>query len=144
MRYAFVSALLAVLALACGGTTFPPGPEDAGADVTTSDARADSSAVDAGPDSGGGACDGGACGIGLQCCGGACKNLDNDPLNCGKCGQVCNGSTAMCIGGHCEVPSCNPKCADLQVCCVVQQGGPSGPPTCYAGTTCPVGCPACN
>lgn len=143
MRFLFAPALLAFVALACGGTTFP-GPEDAGPDVTTNDARADTGAVDAGPDSGGGACDGGACGIGLQCCAGACKNLMNDPLNCGKCGKVCTGSGTMCSNGNCEAATCNPKCVDGQVCCVVQQGGPSMPATCYVGTTCPVGCPACN
>ena len=144
MRFLLAPTLLTFGALACGGTTFPGPQQDASLDVTTIDAGTDTGALDAGPDSGGGACDGGACGIGLQCCGGACKNEMNDPLNCGKCGQVCTGSNPMCIAGHCEAQTCAPRCSDLQVCCLVEQGGPSSPPSCYPGTTCPVGCPACN
>lgn len=144
MRFPFAPVLLAFGLFACGTTT-SPGPSDAGSDVTTGDTgTSDTGTSDATADSGGGKCDGGACGLGLQCCGGACKNFLNDPLNCGKCGTACTGATPMCNNGLCEAQTCSPRCSDGQVCCVVQQGGPVGGPACYPGTTCPVGCPACN
>ena len=142
---------------ACGGdaAAIDAGATDASLDHATSDATvsdaSDAALVDAGlvdapssPDSGGGACDAGACPQGLTCCGGQCKNLVNDPLNCSQCGQGCSGATPMCLGGVCSKDICQPTCGTGQVCCQVNKGGPSGPPTCYQGTTCPVGCPLCK
>lgn len=94
-------------------------------------------------DSGGGACDGGTCPGGLYCCAGGCVNLANDPLNCGTCGRTCAGSTPMCQSGTCAADACTPPCALGSVCCEVNRGGPLGAPSCYQGTTCPVGCPLC-
>ena len=107
----------------------------------------DAGVSDAGgaPDSGGGACPvDSMCSIGLSCCGGGCMNLQNDPLNCGSCGHVCTGATSMCLAGACSAPACGVVCEPGEVCCAVDGPGPSRPPQCFAGTTCPVGCPACQ
>jgi hypothetical protein len=107
-------------------------PEDAATDAST------------GPNSGGGACGAmGACPLGLSCCGTVCVNLNNDPLNCHSCGLACTGATSMCLSGACVAPICSPACASGQQCCDVPGPGPAQPPLCIAGSTCPVGCPAC-
>lgn len=142
---------------ACGGTTADGidagGAHDASLDTNDSDGGQglDGAIPDAGSsdaptagDSGGGPCDGGACPMGLTCCGGQCKNLLNDPQNCSQCGQSCSGKTPMCAGGSCSADLCEPKCGSGSVCCAVQGPGPSGPPKCYVGATCPVGCPLCK
>lgn len=46
-----------------------------------------------------GRCDGG-CG-GLTDCDGACVELRRDPLNCGECGNACDGR-AVCVDGSCR------------------------------------------
>jgi hypothetical protein len=99
-----------------------------------------------GADSGGGPCITGGlpCSAGLTCCGDGCVNLSNDPLHCGSCEARCQGATAMCLGGACAAPTCAPACSAGQSCCLVNHAGPSGPPTCYDGPTCPVGCPLCR
>ena len=119
-----------------GGDTTPsddtlPPPSDGRPDVVA--------------DSGGGPCGaGGTCGPLLQCCSASCVNEQNDPLNCGGCGVTCSGETSMCLGGHCVKPTCEPTCGAGQSCCQVDGPGPSGPPRCVDGPTCPVGCPACG
>lgn len=101
-----------------------------------------------------------ACGQGRECCGGACVNTNNDPLNCGACGVRCTGATSFCAG-QCMAPDCrmdagacgpgstccgNTCCGADQFCCNVE--GPVGgqPPVCHAkdAGTCPQGCaPLC-
>lgn len=137
-------ALLPVL-MACGGSV--GNPSDGGTTDATLDAVADGSRdvfVSDAPDydSGGGPCDGGACSAGLTCCAGSCKNLANDPRNCGACGVDCKAGD-MCLG-KCTPATCQPACSGTQVCCEVQKGGPSSGPSCYDGRTCPVGCPLCQ
>ncbi|KAF7840601.1 stigma-specific STIG1-like protein 1 [Senna tora] len=45
---------------------------------------------------------------GPDCCSNKCVNLQNDPLNCGKCGKKC-GSNKMCCEGKCVNPMTNEK-----------------------------------
>jgi len=131
-RYLASSFVSAFVLASCGGISTTD--LDSGANDASSD----------GPDSGGGPCDGGACSFGLACCGNACVNEMNDPLNCGGCGAPCTGSKSMCFGGACQTPTCNPTCSGGQVCCDIPGPGPSQPPKCVTGTTCPVGCPGCQ
>ena len=134
-------SLMCVVVMACGGTSTTD-LDGGNTDGSGGDGSQQDSGVQA--DSGGGACDGGACTFGLSCCADACKNYTNDPLNCGGCGIHCGGTTPMCNGGKCEGATCQPPCGDGQVCCDVQGPGPSGPPQCIQGLTCPVGCPSCG
>jgi hypothetical protein len=58
---------------------------------------------------------------------------------------ACNKSpNTMCNGGQCAPPSCAPQCAPNETCCYVDGPGPSRPPQCVQGVTCPAGCPACG
>ncbi len=144
MNRTFASSLVALfVVVACGGTTTVI---DGGVDGSSADASSKDGSVSDAPvyDSGGGACDGGACGFGLECCGDQCVNQTNDPNNCGGCGTVCSGSKSMCLGGSCQAQTCQPACGDGFKCCDLQGPGPSGPPKCVAGQTCPVGCPSCG
>jgi hypothetical protein len=111
--------------------------------------------------SGGGPCGGVTCGFGTTCCAGQCRNLANDPYNCGSCGTVCPGPHPFC-SGTCGQPPCfgsepplpgsfccgQTACKDGQFCCEVQGPGPSIGPTCYTPTatqaTCPIGCLLCQ
>ncbi len=144
----------ALLLAACSGSTSTDldagpdasldsggGTDSGGVDGGTPDSGG---GTDSGADSGGGPCDAGACAPGLACCGDACINEQNDPLNCGGCGTKCEGKTSMCLNGKCQAPTCKPACAGGDVCCEIQGPGPSGPPKCEPGPTCPVGCPLCN
>jgi len=164
----FASALASVLVVACSGSSFEVTPADSAVDTSTADTSVgdtstddtprDDSASDTRPDapkevlsdapdkpdSGGGGCDAGACEGGLDCCGGACVNLKNDPFNCGACGTRCSGLKSMCNGGLCTLPTCLPLCKETQQCCNVPGPGPSGGPKCVDGPTCPVGCPLCK
>ncbi|HMF42294.1 MAG TPA: tail fiber domain-containing protein [Polyangia bacterium] len=124
----------------------------------------------AGTGGSGGAGGGGICTVlcttGRTCCGAnTCVNLQNDPFNCGKCGNVCPATAPFCGGGMCGQPPCNPNpgagvcapatlccgttcCAQGQLCCD-PEGPLGGEPTCYTPTndqpTCPQGCaPLCK
>jgi len=102
------------------------------------------------------------CTVGRMCCGGACVNLQNDPTNCGKCGNTCQAPMSFCNNGACQAPTCeagtvcaagttccgNNCCSNIQICCE-DQGPISVAPTCYTPTkdqpTCPAGCaPSCK
>jgi len=102
------------------------------------------------------------CTTGRMCCSGTCVNLQNDPSNCGKCGNICQAPTAFCNNGVCQSPTCeanvfcpanttccgNGCCTNIQICCE-DQGPISVAPTCYTPTkdqpTCPAGCaPLCK
>ncbi len=116
-------------------------------------------AIDVGADaahSDAGACSP-ACGIGRECCNGACIYTYNDPRNCGSCGHTC-AATEICEGGSCIARPCTATtcgsglccgdscCTAGQICC-----DPAGPvsrgPVCTdpdANGTCPAGCaPLC-
>lgn len=41
------------------------------------------------------------CPAGTELCGEACFDTDNDPENCGECGEVCDADE-VCIRGECE------------------------------------------
>jgi hypothetical protein len=43
-----------------------------------------------------------SCNPGYTKCGAQCVNLNNDPNNCGECGNVCD-SVFECSGGHCNL-----------------------------------------
>jgi hypothetical protein len=99
----------------------------------TTDTGGAADAIEA--DSGGGGCSAsGTCPTDLTCCGGACKNTQNDPLNCGTCGHVCTGENTMCGAGRCIFPVCIPACPAGQQCC---SPGVGEKPKCFAGPTCP-------
>jgi hypothetical protein len=63
------------------------------------------------------------CGSGRTCCGGYCTDLDDDVLNCGACGVVCDEpgpyEHGACINGNCEyvcagsTVRCNGTCTDV-------------------------------
>jgi hypothetical protein len=105
-----------------------------------------------------------ACALGRMCCGGACVNLDNDPMNCGKCGTHCDSTTNLCSAGTCVAPPCSSTagicatndfccgggcCKPGQLCCQVDGPVSGGPPSCFTPTadqkTCAQGCaPLCK
>jgi hypothetical protein len=135
-----------MFAAACGGTTTTDLDGGAGTDGASDAASSDGSGHSDGSqsDGGGGPCSANACAMGLHCCADSCVNELNDPLNCGACGNHCTGSTSMCLGGQCVAPTCAPACTSGHVCCQIDGPGPSGPPQCIQGDTCPVGCPLCQ
>ncbi|MDD9938572.1 MAG: hypothetical protein OXT09_33490, partial [Myxococcales bacterium] len=95
------------------------------------------------------------------CCNDACVNGGNDILNCGECGNRCEGETPYCDRGECtNTPPCEDSttcadgfccgagcCAAGQLCCEIP-----GPITfdivCVTPTesepTCPMGCLQCD
>ena len=143
-KYLASSLTCIFIAAACGGTVTTVG--DSGTDGSSGDGSGNDGFASDGPvgDSGGGACDGGACQAPLHCCTGQCVYEQNDPLNCGACGTHCGGAASMCENGNCVSPTCNPGCTSGQVCCDIPGPGPSQPPKCVDGDTCPIGCPLCN
>jgi hypothetical protein len=59
------------------------------------------------------------CATGTVCCNGSCTSLNSDPNNCGACGNVCGGSSPVCIQavcGNCPPPYtvCSGVCKNLQ------------------------------
>jgi hypothetical protein len=102
------------------------------------------------------------CTVGRTCCVDACVNLNNDPFNCGKCGNVCEAATPYCDNGTCGRPPCTAgtacigtaTCCGTMCCgagelCCEEQGPLSRAPVCHKPTagqpTCPAGCaPECR
>ncbi len=54
------------------------------------------------------------CGEGYGCCDDGCKDLRNDPENCGECGHSCRG--LECVEGQCRCSNEDP-CAGGEECC---------------------------
>ena len=124
-----------VVLLGCGGTTGPG--IDGGNDGTISDGSSGDAPLPC-------LADGAVCQFPLSCCNAACVYEVNDPLNCGGCGTKCNGATPMCENNKCQAETCDGGCTATQECCDVPGPGPSQPPKCYDGNTCPIGCPLCQ
>src|SRR6478609_2441075 len=136
--------LLTFVLTACGGAT----------DTTTGGGK-DGGAGTPGTGGSTGACNP-TCGQSRDCCTDHCVNLQNDPLNCGKCGKKCDNGT-YCTSGQCTAVPCETTCGAGSTCC----GGaccksgeiccdPQGPiergPACQTPTngTCAMGCaPLC-
>jgi len=156
-------------AIGAGGTTGSAGTTGVGgttgAGGTTGVGGSDGTGGTTGAGGSGGICTV-LCMNGRTCCGNnTCLNLQNDPFNCGKCGNVCMGTTSYCTGGMCQAPICatppgagvcspNSSCCGAGCCgpgqlCCDPQGPIGGEPTCYTPTpdqpTCPQGCaPSCK
>jgi hypothetical protein len=146
-----------------GGASGAGGHAGSGGSPGTGGAGGQSGAGGQGGAGGSGVCSV-ACGLGRICCGGACVNLNNDPLNCGTCGMRCQGVTNLCSGGACVAPPCSPTagvcaasdfccggacCKPGQLCCQADGSVSGGPPTCFTPTsdqkTCAQGCaPLCR
>lgn len=114
------------------------GPGDTGADVVAvADGTAvdvvDASVADAGVDvlAVDVACNADA---GLYACGGVCRDLVRDSMNCARCGNVCTGA-ATCMAGQCVDPQTDPmNCGGLGRRCNI----PNGTAACVAGV-CAIG-----
>jgi hypothetical protein len=155
------AALLLAVVLGCGGSigggTGTAGSGNGGG--TTGSGGTTGTAGTTG--AGGRVC--AACAIGRNCCSGACVNLQNDPFNCGACGNPCAAGTPFCSDGTCQQPPCDPQvelCALNSICCgstccplgdicCEEQGPISRGPICYTPTadapSCPQGCaPLCK
>jgi Chaperone of endosialidase/Stigma-specific protein, Stig1 len=154
-----VIAALFALVWRCGGEAPTPSGGDASLEGSDSSTGGCSQACD-------------FSNSGLTCCNGQCRNLHNDPRNCGGCGVTCSDTAPFC-GGHCEeqpcdrsnVPSLTPAaplgdvaacdaksccgsycCSPGQICCALS-ANPQGI-GCYTlqpgENSCPVGCPECR
>jgi hypothetical protein len=87
-----------------------------------------------------------SCGqIGQQNCNDGCltnAELDNSPINCGDCGEVC-GADQVCANGNCRgyfaPPGCDacpcPQCGVGTSCCMFPG---AGFPICVNGNSCPM------
>jgi hypothetical protein len=130
-----------------GGSAVDAAPGDDAAPAI--DAGTDAAGSDAGPCSP-------ACGVGRECCNGACIYTYNDPRNCGSCGRACSAAE-ICEGGSCIARPCTATCGSGlccgEACCTTGQicCDPAGPvsrgPVCTdpdSNGTCPAGCaPLC-
>ncbi len=93
---------------------------------------------------------------GFKCCNNLCSNPQNDILNCGGCGTICDGADPYCSNGKCATPPCQGTtcgagstccgtacCSAGQLCCTVTLGpsmlGCFDP----VDGTCPTGCAGC-
>ena len=81
------------------------------------------------------------CRAGLTDCGGRCRNLQTDVINCGACGSPCSKGQACCAGQcrdlrldneNCGVcgnacpasrgfPCCNGRCQEVLICAVIDE-----------------------
>jgi hypothetical protein len=155
---------LAALTLGCGGVTLSQDASSdkgsAGSGGSTGSAGSSGGGSTGSAGMGGGVCNL-QCTVGRACCGGACVNENNDPMNCGKCGTRCEGAKNLCSGGTCVQPTCSGMavcpsanccgsgcCLAGQLCCEAQGSVAGGEPSCFTPTadqkTCPQGCaPLC-
>ncbi len=94
---------------------------------------------------------------GFECCDGRCINPANDIMNCGGCGNRCEGDQPYCDNGDCGAPYCydtvdcgdqaccgSACCAEEELCCTVNYGATGM--MCMAPNdrgTCEMGCPYC-
>jgi hypothetical protein len=95
---------------------------------------------------------------GLQACSGECIDTQNDPLNCGACGEVCpetpvDFSEPACLAGKCggfqscaEGNSCDEICRGMDMVCAdacLAVDGLAGAMTCNSGGgySCALGLP---
>ncbi len=139
------------------GTTGTTGA--GGAMTTTSSGSAGTGSSTAASTGSGAACVP-ECADATVCCDGKCRRLENDPLNCGACGNACKTDAApFCGGGQCGpapcegVTPCSSQqhccgvacCAQAELCCNVPGPIEFGP-SCQAPVegTCPVGCAGCR
>ena len=72
------------------------------------------------------------CQNGQTCCNNACKNLSNDPNNCGSCGNQCPIGQSCCSGSCIDLSSDSLNCGSCGNQCPIGQ-------TCYKGI-----CQVCN
>lgn len=59
-------------------------------------------------------CNGFCCATGESCCSNVCRNLQNDPQNCGSCGNICSGGK-ICVNGGCVCPAGTIDCGGICV-----------------------------
>jgi hypothetical protein len=78
------------------------------------------------------------CAAGETKCGSVCKNLTNDPQNCGSCGTPCSS------GRTCESGECHLACAPQTRCLVGDAGPEAGVETCVDTKTNASHCGGCN
>lgn len=59
------------------------------------------------------------CNFNEGCCGGVCIDVQDNPTNCGACGNVCPRSTSICEEGICCVAIAGPgsACSVAEPCC---------------------------
>jgi hypothetical protein len=150
-----VIAALFALVCRCGGEAPTPSGGDASLEGSASSTGGCSQPCDL---------------FGLTCCNGQCRDLHNDPRNCGGCSVTCSDAAPFC-GGQCteqpcdhpNVPSLTPAaplgdvaacganaccgsdcCSPGQICCALSVWGIG----CYTPkpgeNSCPVGCAGCR
>src|SRR5690348_1524859 len=86
MNTRLCATLVAFMVAACGGDTSAPPSSDAGVGTGGSSGAGGSSGSGGASGAGGGSTCTPACGTARDCCDGHCANMQNDPMNCGKCG----------------------------------------------------------
>ena len=101
-------------------------------------------------------CEADCASAGFFCCDGRCVNLENDPLNCGRCGVECSDDLPYCNSGTCSEPPCSSDacsegqtccgtscCTGSQICCLIMNNFWTTECVEPVDGTCPVGCPTC-
>ena len=81
-----------------------------------------------------GACTPTTCGGGQTCCGSGCIDTQNDPNNCGSCGNTCGAGQTCCGGGCVDTATDSNNCGSCGYPCL-------GGDTCQNGLCTGGGCP---